>query len=164
MSLNIIVPHLFLPYSSVRLGRLITNIDHPHQHYHDPRYAKPPQPAIVPGDSFVGVSIKTGSTGFGSALTSLLSARFSKRAKTQVRITAEQIATYMLDNSDQLFDETTTVPTTRLWIERAIDRGEKDEDDIIEVEAIPLDNLDGEWDRHEVPGGQTLLIRAEGED
>jgi hypothetical protein len=41
-------------------------------------------------------------------------------------------------------------------------RDEEDgQDDIIEVEMIPAEELDGTWQRQEVAGGETLLIREE---
>lgn len=274
--MTIIVPQFFLPRDFVKLGRFITNIDHPHQGYHDPPSAEPPKQGITPRDSVVGLQHQGSNASFELALTSLMSASFSKRAKTQVRVTAEKITTYTLDNSDEWFDSVTRIPATRAWIERAVDRGEDlymivgfhtvtnarivhqvvqgqgvgghvnvpvsltltsvgvvaplgniidpsvggkyhdldstqahfvapgeqvsafqyrkirhkwlssktidtsrlsksprwasvergrdeedGEDDIIEVEAIPLDGLDGKWDEQEVADGETLLIRAD---
>jgi hypothetical protein len=275
MALNIVVPQFLLPYDSVKLGRFINSIDHPHQSYHDPAYARPPEPAILSRDSYIGSNKKINNASFGSALTFLMSAAFSKRAKTQVQVTADRVITYALKNSDELFNEAMGMPSTRSWIERAVDRdyeiymvvgfhsvtnarithevvrgkdiggqvivpvslslatvgaiaplgnltdpsvggsgirfdnaqsyfvapGEqicafqyrkirhkwfsssgldtsrlsksprwssvergRDEvdgqDDIIEVEAMSLDNIDGIWDREEAPGGEILLMRA----
>ena len=45
-----------------------------------------------------------------------------------------------------------------------MERGRDEEDrkdDVIKVEAIPLDRLDGEWHRQEIAGGEILLIQVE---
>ncbi len=123
MSLNILVPQFLLPHSSVRLGRFITNIDYPHQSHHDPPYAETPKPTVSPRESYIGLDCKSSNTSFGSALTSLMSAGFSNRAKTQVQVKADCVTTYTLDNSDEWFTEATGMPSTRTWIERAVDRG-----------------------------------------
>ncbi|KAH7232459.1 hypothetical protein B0J15DRAFT_530261 [Fusarium solani] len=123
MSLNIIVPQFFLPPSCVKLGRFITNIDHPHQSYHDPIYARTPEPAISSRESYVGLKHESSNASFRSALTSLLSAGFSRRAKTQVKVMADCVRTYALDNSDEWFTEAMAMLGTRTWIEKAVDRG-----------------------------------------
>jgi hypothetical protein len=123
MSLNIIIPQLFLPPSSVKLGRFITNIDHPHQSYYDPIYARTPEPAISSREAYVGLNHESSNASFGSALTSLMSAGFSRRAKTQVSVMADSVRTYALDNSDKWFTEAMAMLGTRTWIERTVDRG-----------------------------------------
>lgn len=123
MSLNIIVPQFFLPPSSVKLGRFITNIDHPHQGYHDPNYARTPKPAISSRESYIGLNHESSNANFGAALTSLISAGFSRRAKTQVAVMTDCVRTYSLDNSDEWFTEAMAMLGTRTWIERTVDRG-----------------------------------------
>ncbi|KAG7424475.1 hypothetical protein Forpi1262_v014529 [Fusarium oxysporum f. sp. raphani] len=123
MSLNIIVPHFFLPRSSVKLGRFITNIDHPHQSYHDPLYIETPKSAVSAREAFVGLNDKSSNVSFASALTALMSAGFSKRAKAQVKITAECVKTHTLDNSDEWFSKAMDILATKVWIERQVDRG-----------------------------------------
>jgi hypothetical protein len=47
----------------------------------------------------------------------------------------------------------------------SVERGRDDEegqDDIIEVEMTSMHDLDGEWDREELSGGECLLIRPYG--
>jgi len=122
MAVNIIVPQPFLPYDSIKLGRFITNVNHPNLRHHDPPCPKPPKQVVSPRDSYIGLHQKGTGTSFRSALTSLMSAWFSKRAKTQVRLTADQITTYTLDNSDEWFEDAVGIPATRTWIERAVDR------------------------------------------
>jgi len=123
MALNIIFPQLLLPYDSVKLGRLITTIDHPHQAYHDPPCPQPPIADILLRDSYTGAVHKDSNKNFVSALTSLISTSFSKRAKTQVRITAKQFKTYTLHNSDNWFDDAMDIQATRVWTERVVRRG-----------------------------------------
>lgn len=125
MAVSIVVPQFFLPQGSVKLGRFITRIDHPHQRYHDPPSADPPKPIVSQRESYVGLQQKGSDASFASTLTSLMSAGFSKRAKTQVRVSAEQVTTYTLDSSDDWFEGAMRLSSTRTWIERAVDTDEK---------------------------------------
>lgn len=114
----------FLPLSSVKLGRLITSIEQPHQAYHDPETIHPnSQPLLRSG--YTGEHYAASDVGFVSALTSLVSARFSKGAKLKTCIATDQVKIYTLDNSDDWFDEATKLPATREWIERRIDYGKR---------------------------------------
>lgn len=74
-------------------------------------------------DSYTGEHQTAINSGFGSTLISLISAGFSKRAKMNIRVAAEQVKTYTLDNSDCWFEEATGLEATRAWIEREFDRG-----------------------------------------
>lgn len=122
MALNIVVSHL-LPPSSIKLGRFITNISYPnHDGYHDPNF-EPPSPVVTRRNSYRGRHHDGYSATFTSVLMSLLSAGFSKRARTQTEITAEKVETYMLDDTDKWFTEAMSLDATREWVERAIDRG-----------------------------------------
>lgn len=273
MAVNIIVPQPFLSYGSIKLGRFVTSVKHPNLRYHDPPSAEPPKQVVSPRDCYIGLDQKSAGASFESALTSLISVRFSKHAKTKVQVTADKITTYTLDNSDEWFENAVRIPSTRTWIERALDReddiymivgfhvitnariiqatiqgkdlggqinlpvsaitgvvpigdiidpsirgnqhdldssqshfvatgqqvcafqyrklrhrwlsskaidtsrlskvprwssverGRDDEeggDDIIEVELTAVDDLDGEWEREELPGGEYLIIRSDG--
>ena len=125
MVVSIIIPQFFLPQGSVKLGRFITRIDHPHQRYHDPPSANPPKSIVSQRDSYVGLQHRGSDASFTSTLTSLISAGFSKRAKTQVRVSAEQVTTYTLDSSDDWFEGVMRMSATRTWIERAVDTDNK---------------------------------------
>lgn len=125
MSLNIIASQFFLPLSCVKLGRFITNIDHPHQGYHDPTCARAPEPAVSSRKSYVGLSHDSNNTSLGFAITSLMSAAFTRRSKHQVKVVADCVRTYVLDNSDEWFTEAMAKLDTRTWIERAIDTGDE---------------------------------------
>ncbi|PWI64612.1 hypothetical protein PCL_09506 [Purpureocillium lilacinum] len=124
MRVSIVPSPLLLPQSSVKLGRLTTNIEHPHQHHHDPPSSTPPSTFASTRSAYSGEHQAAYGAGFRSTITSLLSARFSKGTKLNVRMTTCQFRTYILDNSDAWFDEITRLPATRVWIERAIDRGD----------------------------------------
>ncbi|KAF4344798.1 hypothetical protein FBEOM_1242 [Fusarium beomiforme] len=124
MTLHIIPTSLFIPLESVRLGRFISNLEQPHQSYHDSPSCEPPKQFVSFRYDYTGLHQNASDSGFGSALTSLISGAFSKRARFKVRIAAEQIKTYNLDNSTAWFEAATRVPATRSWIERAIDRGD----------------------------------------
>lgn len=80
---------------------------------------------MSPRSSYTDHRHNASNSGFRSALTSLMSAGFSKRAKSNVRIAAEHINTYTLDNSDEWFEEAVLLPATRSWFERAVDRGDR---------------------------------------
>ncbi|KFY41368.1 hypothetical protein V495_04961 [Pseudogymnoascus sp. VKM F-4514 (FW-929)] len=124
MKVSIILPQNFLPLNSVQLGRFITSIEHPYQNHHDPPVTNQPPALIVLRDSYTSENNAGGKSGFSSSLTSLLSARVSKRAKKKVLITTEQMKRYILDNSDLWFERATRIQATRVWIERALDRGQ----------------------------------------
>ncbi|KAB5539210.1 hypothetical protein GE09DRAFT_1248163 [Coniochaeta sp. 2T2.1] len=89
MRVSVVLPQFFLPQNSVRLGRLTTSVDHSHQGYHDPPAASPPPMLTSLHASYTGEQHTSSTSGFGSTLTSLLSAGFSKRAKMKIRVTTE---------------------------------------------------------------------------
>lgn len=122
MSLSVIIPDLLLPQDSVKLGRFITNIDHPHQGYHDPSWTEAPEPIITLREGFIGLNSKENDIGFTTALTSLLSVGFARRAKVEVEITVDHVRTYVLNNSDEWFVKATDFLATKTWIERQVDR------------------------------------------
>ncbi|KAK6854068.1 hypothetical protein PG995_010880 [Apiospora arundinis] len=121
MPIFFITPQLFLPPNSVKLGRFITNIDHPHQNYHDPLANPTPRTLTSPFEALSGYTCRENTAGFSSALTSLLSARFSKQSKVHVKINGERINTYLLDNSEEWFNQAMAALVTQSWIERQID-------------------------------------------
>jgi hypothetical protein len=121
---TILFPQFFIPVRSLKLGRFVTSVDHPHQDYHDPAYNFPPIASVSTSAQYGGVTRETRSSGFTSALTSLMSTGFSKRANTRVRISADRVQTYTLDNSSEWFREATSSEETRRWAERAIDQGD----------------------------------------
>ncbi|KAB5549408.1 hypothetical protein GE09DRAFT_1223246 [Coniochaeta sp. 2T2.1] len=103
----------------------MSNSDQPNMRsYHDPLASSPPPMLTSRHASYTGEQHASITSGFGSILTSLWSAGFSKRAKMKIRVTTEDVKTYVLDNSDTWFDEATRLPATRLWLKQAFDRGQ----------------------------------------
>lgn len=62
---------------------------------------------------------------FGSALTSLISAGFSKRLQSEIHLAPAYGSNYSLNNSDVWFDRVVGIPDIRKWIEKAALRGDK---------------------------------------
>ncbi|ROT37124.1 hypothetical protein SODALDRAFT_188594 [Sodiomyces alkalinus F11] len=123
MSLSILLPQLLLPRRNVELGRFTASVEQPHQNYHDPGYGKSPEAVVSARHSFAGFSEQGTTSSFASALTSLMSAGFSRRAKTRLRVDADAVRTYTLDNSEEWFNEAASLVATRRWIERTVDKG-----------------------------------------
>jgi hypothetical protein len=121
MPLTIIPSPVFHALEAVKLGRLITNIDQPHESYHEPQIQLPP-PIVAPF-FFNGQNQQGNKTSFGSALIKILSAKISKEARVSIKIAADQATSYSLDNSEVCFDEALSTPETRAWIERTALRG-----------------------------------------
>lgn len=122
MRASIIPSQILLPQSSVKLGRFITNIKYPNLHHHDPpseSTALETERAAYTHEHYIASN-----AGLGSALSSVLSSRFSKRTKVKVRVTTQQFKTYALDNPGAWFNEVTRLPKTRSWIEQTIDQGD----------------------------------------
>ncbi|PNP82362.1 hypothetical protein FNYG_04297 [Fusarium nygamai] len=124
MVATVIPSAFFLPLNSVRLGRFIKNIGHPHEGYHEPPTIGVPE-TIVSEFSFSSSKQQNCKRRFGSALTSLISAGFSKRLQSQVHLAPAHGNNYCLDNSDAWFDKAVSLPDTREWIEKAALRGHK---------------------------------------
>jgi hypothetical protein len=123
MPKKIIPPVFFLPLDSVKLGRFITNIDQPNESYHEPPTAEAPN-SLVAEFHFTSENQNDTDASFGSALTSLMSAGFSKRAKSKIYITPAHGKNYSLDNSEAWFDKAVSLSDTRKWIEKAALRGD----------------------------------------
>jgi hypothetical protein len=123
MAKTIIPLVFFLPLGSVKLGRFITNIDQPHESYHEPPTAEAPK-SIIAEFHFTSENQNSTHASFGSTLTSLMSAGFSKRAKSKIHIAPAHGTNYSLDNSGAWFDKAVSLPDTRRWIEKAASRGD----------------------------------------
>jgi hypothetical protein len=145
----ILLPQIFIPVGSIKLGRLVTSVDHPHQDYHDPAYSPTPDPTINIRAHYGGLGHESHTSNFSSALTSLLSAGYSKRAKSKVRIETNLVRTYTLQNSTQWFEKAVSSEESRRWFERAIDQG----DDIYFVVGF-----------HSVTDAQIIYESAEGNE
>ena len=124
MTSSIIFPQFFLPVTSIKLGRLVTSISHPHQDYYDPPLSNPPSSIVSHRDRYTGYQHGGTRSNFSTTLTSLLSSAFSKRANSRTRIETTQVKTYTLENSSKIFEEAMKIDSTRKWIEKAIDDGD----------------------------------------
>ncbi|KAL9572094.1 hypothetical protein ACKAV7_003811 [Fusarium commune] len=124
MVATVIPSAFFLPLKSVRLGRFIKNIHHPHEGYYEPPNIDVPE-AIVSKFSFSSLNQQNRKTRFESALTSLMSSGFSKRLQSEVHLAPAYGSNYSLDNSDAWFDKAVSLPDTRKWMENAALRGQK---------------------------------------
>ncbi|WKT54188.1 hypothetical protein QSH57_004772 [Fusarium oxysporum f. sp. vasinfectum] len=124
MVATVIPSAFFLPLKSVRLGRFIKNIHHPHEGYYEPPNIDVPE-AIVSQFSFSSLNQQNRRTRFESALTSLVSSGFSKRLQSEFHLAPACGSNYSLDNSDAWFDKAVSLPDTRKWIENAALRGHK---------------------------------------
>jgi hypothetical protein len=149
MMTTILLPQIFIPVKSIKLGRLVTSVDHPYQDYHDPAYSPTPLPTINIRAHYGGLGHGSHTSNFSSALTSLLSAGYSKRTKSKVRIETNLVRTYTLQNSTQWFEKAVSSEETRRWFERAIDQG----DDIYFVVGF-----------HTVTDAQIIYESVEGND
>ncbi|SPJ74761.1 uncharacterized protein FTOL_04492 [Fusarium torulosum] len=124
MVATVVPSSFFLPLESVRLGRFIKNINHPHEGYHEPPTGDVPR-AIVTPFSFSTRNQQNSKTQFESALTSLISAALIRRLQFQIHLAPARANNYCLDNSDAWFDKAVSLPETRTWIEEAALRRHK---------------------------------------
>ncbi|PNP58765.1 hypothetical protein FNYG_15027 [Fusarium nygamai] len=124
MVATVIPSAFFLPLKSVRLGRFVKNIHHPHEGYYEPANIGVPG-TIMSKFTFSSLNQQNQKTRFESALTSLMSAGFSKRLQSEFHLAPTSGSNYSLDNSDAWFDEAVSLPDTRKWIENAALRGHK---------------------------------------
>ena len=124
MPLAVIPNSLLLPLETLKLARFVTSIENPLEENHDPPFAAPPTP-IASEFGYAEHDQQSSTTKFGSSITDLFSAAFSRRAGSQVRIEPRCFKAYALDNSDAWFDEALGHEETRRWIEKSAMRGRK---------------------------------------
>jgi hypothetical protein len=124
MRASVLLPQFFLPQSAIKLGRFVTNIDEPHRDYHDPSPCKDFGVIEKIETHYDGTDTLGGHRNFGSELTAFLSSSISSRTKASIRITANLVKTYYLDNNGEWFRDAVRSEDVRKWIERTIDEGE----------------------------------------
>lgn len=122
MPSSIVLPQFFVPKAAVTLGRFITSIETPYDG-HDPECSTLPQLVELSREAFTAVHQDDSKSRFALSLTSLMSAGFSKRAETKIRIVSDLVKSYYLAKPDDWFEEATQVQATRQWLERKYDRG-----------------------------------------
>ena len=110
-----------LSLATIRMGRLVLNVDEPLQDYCDPD----DEPEVVANahQQYNELIRSEESAGFGMALTGIVSTSFNRETRTSLRLSAEQVTKYHLSNSGLWFQEAILTEKVRRWIERAIDDG-----------------------------------------
>jgi hypothetical protein len=109
----ILLPQIFIPVKSIKLGRLVSSVDHPYQEYYDPAYSPTPVLTINIRTHYSSLGLESHTSNFSLALTSLLSAGFSKRAKSRVCVKTNLVRTYTLQNSTQWFEKAVSSKESR---------------------------------------------------
>ncbi|GFF74333.1 hypothetical protein IFM60648_04166 [Aspergillus lentulus] len=124
MRVSVLLPEVFLPQSAIKLGRLVTNVDEPHQEYHDPHPDRELKILEKVETHYHTTDTLGAHRSLVSQLTAFLSSSVSRNTKTSTCITTEQVKTYYLDNNGEWFRDAVRSEHTRKWIERTIDEGE----------------------------------------
>ncbi|PTB38642.1 hypothetical protein M441DRAFT_236417 [Trichoderma asperellum CBS 433.97] len=124
MPYNLVLRQSFLPLDSVRLGRLVLNVEEPQQDYFDAPCDNAVEPLIKPHIRYNEVQHTAADQKFASILTRLVSASRTKRNKTYTQVTTDRAMTYQLRNSGLWFKNALQDESTRKWLEEAIDQGD----------------------------------------
>jgi hypothetical protein len=124
MPLIVVPDSLLLPFNAIQLGRLVKSTENPLEGYHQPCNSESP-PLIVSQLEYAENNQHDSTASLGSSLIALLSAAFSKRSSSHVRVEPKCCKTYALDNSDAWFDKAISHEETKKWIERSAIRGSK---------------------------------------
>jgi hypothetical protein len=107
------------------MGRLVVNVDEPHQDYLDPIPAETPNVLEISKTDFAAVRRAATDQNLSSKLTSLISASRATGNKTITSATSLRYKTYLLDNAALWFAKSLEIEATRKWIENAIRSGDK---------------------------------------
>ena len=117
-----VIQQMLLPLHSIRIGRLVVNVDEPQQEFLDPdcdlneiTTGTMTQYSVVQRDAS-GESLK-------ATMMSLLSAFFSKHNKTTIKVSTDRVTTYQLTNSGRWFQNAVQSQAIRQWIEEAVAQG-----------------------------------------
>jgi hypothetical protein len=118
----------FLPMGSVKLGRLIADLENPHDPMHDPNInIKPDSDTLI--SPYINYD-RNQQVGAGhnldASLPSLLSASISKTTNKSTVVNTTTATTYQLKNSRPLFKKAVQDPAARLWIEEQCDDGREE--------------------------------------
>jgi hypothetical protein len=117
-----ILTHQLLPLNSVRLGRLILDINAPWQDYRPkaPVHLAVDDILITPFLHVKEIVERTHGTKFHASLSDALTSALGKQQTSIVGITAPRGMTYTLLNSGDHFEHICRDDNVRTWIERAI--------------------------------------------
>jgi hypothetical protein len=125
MSCTTLIYHTFLSVESIRLGRLVRNVDVPHSDYVDPDCDLRPDSVIIkPHLRYEEVQQSTTDKSFTALLARLVSASRTKRNKAYTQVTTDRVTTYQLGNSGMWFKSAIKMETTQEWIKESIDQGD----------------------------------------
>ena len=121
---NNVIWQSLLPLESVKLGRLVLNLDEPHQDYWDPACDLEPEILKRPQLRYLDVQNNATSAGLTAELTSLVSASHSNQKMRLSAVTTEQSTICQLANSSRWFKASLKDQDTRKWIEEAVRTGD----------------------------------------
>ncbi len=125
MSCTTLIYHTFLSVESIRLGRLVRNVDEPQSDYLDPDCDLRPESVIItPHLRYEEVQQSTTDKSFTAVLTRLMSASRARRNKAYTQVTTDRVTTYQLGNSGSWFKSAIKTETAREWIKESIDQGD----------------------------------------
>lgn len=158
MPVSVILPQFFLPKSSVKLGRFVTNVDEPHQYYYDPSPRSNFSVFKKVETNYDSIDTLAPNHNFVSELTSFLSSSISNSTKTSIHITTKQVKTYYLDNNGQWFRDAVCSEDTRKWIERIIAEGE-DIYVVVGYHTVPDARIAGQQRQFVAQGEQIIAVQ-----
>lgn len=125
MSCTTLIYHTFLSVESIRLGRLVRNVDEPQSDYLDPDCDLHPESVIItPHLRYEEVQQNMTDKSFTAVLTRLMSASRARRNKAYTQVTTDRVTTYQLGNSGSWFKSAIKTETAREWIKESIDQGD----------------------------------------
>lgn len=122
MLFNVLVSQTFLPLDSVRIGRLVLNVDEPQADYFD--FAAEAKFIVKEHENYTGQAVTATDKGFTSSLTTLVSAKRTRQRNAFTRITTTLAKTYQMSNSGLWFTDSLKDEKARAWIEQAVRHGE----------------------------------------
>lgn len=155
------MPQGFLPKESVRLGRLLADLENPHDPMHDPNVEiKLDSDTLVSPYVGCGGDHTSGSEhSLGASLPSLLSASIAKTTNRSTTVNTTTAVTYQLKNSRALFKKAVQELATRRWIEEQCDDGWEELFFLIGYHAmVDAVIVLGDEDRREISGQAHIPI------
>ncbi|CEJ88320.1 hypothetical protein VHEMI04685 [[Torrubiella] hemipterigena] len=116
MDPSIIPLPMYPSIECIKLGRFVTNMEHPHENYYD---AKPLQPKVIQaGFSYTSETKQTTNADFRVSVLNTISTSLSKQVHKKLQIKPVQGTTYCIDNSEEWFHQAILNPKAKQWLER----------------------------------------------
>ena len=103
----------------VKLGRLVTDMEHPSEHSHDPESQIPIQKSTRILHHYKESESDLKTDNFGAKLLSLLSLKRSKEMKTTINVTGDAVTSHGMNNYRDWFADIIQQENTRRWLEGA---------------------------------------------